>query len=245
MMRKLKNLMTRSMKTVTAKRLPCAIIAVDVGAYMGVSYGLPELKPYAKDVDVIAFEPNDKEAKKLIETETGWKSFKCHASALGMGGKQSFYFLPNRPGASSVYEPDSAMFFSFPIYKKKWADSFDGIETRIVQTVTLDSIVKRADIIKIDTQGSELDILKGGERVVEGATAVKLEVEFLPFYKDQPLFPEIVGWMDEHGFTLNSIDIKKQHRRGIEPVWSDCLFVKRKRDDSERTKAVLQVFDLL
>lgn len=92
---------------------------------------------------------------------------------------------------------------------------------------------KYADILKIDTQGSGLDVLKGGMRVFRGVIAVKCEVEFIPFYKNQPLFPEIVSWMDKHGFTLNKIfdydgeeKIGRQKRIGMEPVWCDCLFVK-------------------
>nr|WP_244567251.1 FkbM family methyltransferase [Escherichia coli] len=46
-------------------------------------------------------------------------------------------------------------------------------------------------MLKIDTQGSELNILVGGEQVLNNTLCIQLEVSFIPLYEGQPSFGEI------------------------------------------------------
>lgn len=115
---------------------------------------------------------------------------------------------------SSTLEPNSDLLES---YAKKFA------HTRIVDRVdmevdSLDSIVRerklRVDALKVDTQGSELGILRGAKQCLE-ATAVMAEVEvsFFRRYRGQALCWDIVSWMDEHGFELVDLYRLKRYRR--------------------------------
>jgi Methyltransferase FkbM domain len=58
------------------------------------------------------------------------------------------------------------------------------------------------DVIKLDTQGSELDILKGAVKSLQGTSFIDIEVEFNPIYKSQPLFSEVDMFLRAHGFVL-------------------------------------------
>ena len=53
------------------------------------------------------------------------------------------------------------------------------------------------DIIKVDTQGSELDILRGGTDLVSRASAVILEVSFIPYNEGAPTDKETIEYMNE------------------------------------------------
>lgn len=59
--------------------------------------------------------------------------------------------------------------------------------------------------IKIDTQGSELGILRGSETTLAHATGVLVEVSFVALYEGQALFTEIVAWLAERGFVLRAL----------------------------------------
>jgi hypothetical protein len=56
--------------------------------------------------------------------------------------------------------------------------------------------------LKIDTQGSELDILEGSRHVVKNCVGVQVEVEFSPIYHNQPLFADVDAWLRKQGFHL-------------------------------------------
>lgn len=61
------------------------------------------------------------------------------------------------------------------------------------------------DLIKIDTQGSELDILKGGEYIVQRAKGILLEVSSVPYNEGAPLKDEIVEYMKSLNFEVAEI----------------------------------------
>ena len=69
------------------------------------------------------------------------------------------------------------------------------------------------DFIKIDTQGYELPILKGAIKCLDHVIGLEIEVEFVPMYKNQPLFDEVDRFVREKGFEL--FDIKRYYwKRG-------------------------------
>jgi FkbM family methyltransferase len=48
--------------------------------------------------------------------------------------------------------------------------------------------IRQIDFLKLDTQGAELDVLRGGEQSLSPVRALEIEVEFNPIYIGQPLF---------------------------------------------------------
>lgn len=71
-----------------------------------------------------------------------------------------------------------------------------------VQIYTIDTTFKEAnfDLIKIDTQGSEIAILKGGERIAKQAKGILLEVSIERYNEGAPLYNEVVSFMNDFGF---------------------------------------------
>ena len=86
---------------------------------------------------------------------------------------------------------------------------FDGIEREIPIT-TLNNVSKNQTfngpiILKIDTQGSELDILKGSIELLKKTDFIILETSLFPFYKGQPIIEDIILFLKEQDFTLYDI----------------------------------------
>jgi len=58
-----------------------------------------------------------------------------------------------------------------------------------------------ASYLKLDIQGAELEVLQSGPRLLaESVMALRVETEFLPIYKGQPLQKDIDGCLRAHGF---------------------------------------------
>jgi FkbM family methyltransferase len=76
------------------------------------------------------------------------------------------------------------------------------VEKRKTKKLTTLFDKEEFDLIKIDTQGSELDILKGGIDKVKKATYVVIETSIKEYNENAPLEPEIINFMKAHGFLI-------------------------------------------
>lgn len=103
----------------------------------------------------------------------------------------------------------------------------------LLRSLTLDRICnereinKNIDLLKLDVQGYELEVLKGGTSVLQNTKYVLMEVSLLDIYVDSPLVRDIINYMFEFGFVLYdicSVDIRRPLDNAL---WqTDFLFVK-------------------
>ncbi len=83
-----------------------------------------------------------------------------------------------------------------------------GIEQ--VQTVRLDTFCERhqiskIEILKVDTQGFELHVLRGAERLLSSGSVnlIHLELNLVPVYQGQPTFSDVFdGCLSKFGFGV-------------------------------------------
>jgi FkbM family methyltransferase len=96
------------------------------------------------------------------------------------------------------------------------------------RTKSLDSLLHdfpRPDLIKIDVQGYELEVFKGGEAALRTAEAVIIEVSLIEINQGAPLVHEVVDFMAKRGFV--TYDIFELHRRPLDNSMNqiDVVFV--------------------
>jgi hypothetical protein len=60
-------------------------------------------------------------------------------------------------------------------------------------------------LLKIDVQGAEILVLRGAVQRLKSALVVHTEVEFVPLYKDQPLFADVDAHLRSQGFLLHKM----------------------------------------
>lgn len=132
------------------------LVLIDVGARDGIH---KKWQPFKGAIKVIGFEPDENECKQLNK----------------VAGKNDVYFpvaLSNKRGkiklnlthelrCSSIFKPNYALINRFLT-----SENYEVTNSIEVPCDTLDEIVKTADVkdidfIKLDTQGSELQILEG------------------------------------------------------------------------------------
>jgi FkbM family methyltransferase len=178
------------------KPLP-TIRVVDVGAMM---LGAEVYDPLRKSgvAQIIGFEPQQAECEKLNATY-GPQGHTYLPYFVGDGSPRTFY-LTRHAASASLYEPNLPLVAKF----QTLAEAYEVMRTEPVQTRRLDEIeqARPADLIKLDTQGAELDVIRGGTETIREALVVHSEVEFVPMYKEQPLFAEIDQEMRELGFSF-------------------------------------------
>ena len=157
-------------------------------------------------IEIIGFEANINEYLKL-QNKTNKKYFNY---CLGDGTEKILY-ITRYPGCTSLYEPNPEIINLFTGIGTEENGNFRVIEKRKVKTHKLEKIkeINKVDVIKIDTQGSELNILKSFEKKIKEVLIIESEVEFVELYKNQPLFSDIQNFLINNSFILHKlIDIR-------------------------------------
>ena len=197
------------------------IIALDVGAQGGFNSDNFFPKKYNSFFDEVLIEPINSEAKKLEN-----KKFIINKGLWSSKTKKKLYVLDNRLGSSSMYEPNNINFDLHNIKEKKYSDYqvTRSIEVECdTLTSQLESInIKHLDYLKIDTQGSELEILKGLGKF--RPLLIKIEAHFFSMYKNVPSWNKLTNLLYELNYVL--IDWKGigNHATRI-PAEADLIFI--------------------
>jgi FkbM family methyltransferase len=75
--------------------------------------------------------------------------------------------------------------------------------------VTLNTLLKNMDFhpqfAKLDTQGSELDILKGGGKILKDCKYILLEASLKYYNEGIPLKDEVLNFMKEYGYNNHEV----------------------------------------
>lgn len=188
-------------------------------------------------IEPILFEPDPRSYKRLKES-----GFEVYNSALGNEEGIKTLNLTQKPACSSFLEPNMAYLSNFPD-SERW-----HIVDRIgVNSKKLDSFDLNVDFIKIDTQGTELEILKGGVKTLRKVLGLELEVSFIDIYKNQPLFGDVCSFLSEYGFEFYDFAVEYRYgrmdlnRKG-QLAFADALFLRNPENLLETNRNKISVY---
>jgi len=113
-----------------------------------------------------------------------------------------------------------------------------------MEMVTLDQLVEEKKIpiphiIKTDTQGFELQVLKGAEKTLEHVYGIQLEAHLEPLYEKQSLFWEIKDYLETKGFDLAGIHSEGPFEGKVLEL--ECCFFKN--SSSYKNKVIKHLFE--
>jgi len=116
------------------------------------------------------------------------------------------------------------------IYREKthfFAD--DDIIVEKTETKTLNKLFgdRTFDLVKIDTQGSEIDIINGGIEFIKRAKGVLMEVSLEEFNTGSPLEPYVNNFMYAIGFEPKEIIENLTHPETHHLIQKDVLFINK------------------
>lgn len=196
---------------------------IDVGANRGDwSREVQKIFPKA---NFLLCEPNADHRDSLVSLQSD-QSTKFIMSDKLLGDKNGFvqYFAnPKANTGNSIYRENTRHFSSDNPY----------VSVKMMPVTTLQDLVNEKigegvciDFLKIDSQGAELDILRGGKEILPNISLLLLEMSLVKYNINGAMFADIFKFLDKNGFSLVDI-VDLQRRKGV-LLAMDALFVNKK-----------------
>lgn len=218
------------------------VTLVDVGARGGVDQ---RWRPFYSSLSVVGFEPDPKECARLNERHWPYR-VRFLPNALGArDGEVATLYLCKQPGCSSLLRPNPAVCEQFA-----YGSNLGVVGEHPLVLSRLDSVCDvQPDVLKVDTQGTELDVLRGAGALLQRTRAAELEVEFIPQYKDQALFADVDAYMRSQGFMLRGLrrtswrnTAQDSHAAGGQLVHGDVLYLRHDLLDCPEGHIILAAY---
>ena len=195
---------------------------LDVGAHLGefaqrISIMLP-------DADLVCFEPLQEPFDRLTTRFAGNPRFRTVHCALG-----------EQPGQFEMhhneYAPSSSLLSMADLHKKSFEFAVktkpEKIEVRRLSDVARDLKLRDPILLKLDVQGFEDKVIKGGEDVVARAKIIICEVSFQALYQGGPLFDDIYRMLTTRGFTYQGNFEQLVGPTDLRVLQADAIFCRK------------------
>jgi len=193
---------------------------IDIGANIGeFTLIFVELFPEA---EIYAFEPLP-DCYNRLETNTRYiPTIKTYN--IGLGSKKSIQNIHK-----SSWHPASSFREMSNMHKRNYPHSADHEEIEVTID-TLDSILQpdslnKNILIKMDVQGFEDEVIKGGVSIFKQAKVIIVEVSFIELYKEEPLFHGIYLLLASMGFEYKGSLKQSTDSNDESFLQADCIFI--------------------
>lgn len=173
---------------------------------------------------ILAFEPSPRAFAALQKEKENFGP-SVSLSPLGLGSS---------PGRRVLHEYEHNYLDSFHDFADDAGNPFRDIKehgTVEAAVETVDRIVEREDIerldlLKIDTQGHDLEVLRGALGCLAAGKIghVLVEMNYQSLYEGQPSASDLQAFLLTHGFRL--VDLYEKHRHQHAIAWCTALFVR-------------------
>ncbi|NKB77916.1 MAG: FkbM family methyltransferase [Gammaproteobacteria bacterium] len=176
---------------------------VDVGGHQGETLGA-----FAKNVarfSYLSFEPNPTSFAALQEYANTLSSvdrdIDLRNAAVGAENGRIEFHVTQATAVAGVLKPVEGLSERVPTRDHEIAQSID---CQLCKIDSLDAMLNGdvIDLLKIDTEGYDLEVMKGAKQALENGQfrAVLSEVFFVPYRQDQAFFWDLALFMENIGY---------------------------------------------
>jgi FkbM family methyltransferase len=191
------------------------LVVFDVGANVGQS--VDRFRETLDDPMIHSFEPEPATFAELRRRKGDVPGL--HLNNFALGSKRGTAELNRNTFSdmSSILQPG----------RDSWGSIKDKtpIEIRTLDEYCHDHGVTHIDILKSDTQGYDLEVLKGAEQLMahRRIKLIYLEIIFSRMYEKLPRADEVYAYLADRGFSL--VSFYEIHYQQQQAGWTDALFI--------------------
>lgn len=198
-------------------------MVLDIGANTGQF--AQELRENGYEGVIISFEPLSSARKKLIKNSSkDSKWIIKNQYALGSEEGETEINVSNNSVSSSILN-----ILESHTRAAKYSEYIDKEKIKIL---TLDKVMEKYNnenkniFIKIDTQGYELEVIKGGIETIKKSKAILCELSLVELYKNQATWKQIISILEKEEYSLWCIQEGFTNPNTGQTLQVDGLFLK-------------------
>lgn len=196
---------------------------LDIGANVG-QFAL-EINKYLPNANIYSFEPLMKEYDQLIKNTRRIRQFIAFNIALGDINDKHIIHSHNFSPASSLLKVSNISIAAYPYIGKSMEEVIEV--KRLDDFIDSQNIILEPEIlIKIDVQGYEDRVIRGGENIFKLAKVIISEISFQELYEGQQCFDGIYNQLINLGFSLKGIVGPGLNPNTGLPLYADAIFMK-------------------
>ena len=185
---------------------------IDVGSNKGQFSILARL--YFPKLYIYSFEPQLDQLN-IQKQNLGKKNIEYFNNALGSKNKKINFYITKRKDSSSILHPHLKLQgYKITSVKQILINSLDNILKK--------KKLKKNVILKIDTQGYELEVLKGANKLLSKVDYILCEVSHLNTYKKQVKSNKLIHYLNKKSFKIAARLNKSFYRKKL--FQEDILF---------------------
>lgn len=197
------------------------ITLIDIGAHTGwFTKGLQVICPIA---DALLIEPVESSAEELARDRALSRYRVLDCAVADYDGEIEMKVFPERKDMSSALLLDESLADLAEIAKTKAVPVTRPVRT--LDTIAAEFSPSTINLIKIDVQGLEHLVIKGGTQTLVRTMAVFTEVSFRPHYLESSVFGDIHALLSARGFMMADLEPGFRSNAG-ELLQADALFVR-------------------
>ncbi len=186
-----------------------------VGAHKGQE--VEEYLDVFPNVEINLFEPQANLFQYLEDKFGNQKNITLHNFALGSLNDSSTMFISDNEGQSSSFYKPKVHLVEHP--EVKFHENNSIFEIKVLDELG----IKNIDFLNIDTQGFEMEVLKGSVNVLsEDVKYIILEINKKELYEGCPLVKDIDSFLKKYGFIRTDT-----HYWMDSYSWGDAFYIKR------------------
>jgi FkbM family methyltransferase len=118
--------------------------------------------------------------------------------AVGRAPGEIVLHIAEASDMSSALAPTGALLQALP--KSRAGASVTVPVTTVAAIMADHGLAGETVLLKIDTQGMELDVLAGAEPVLADIAGIHAELSLIPLYQGEPDYLEVLQWLHARGF---------------------------------------------
>tara|TARA_B100002019_G_scaffold228138_1_gene201395 strand:- start:277 stop:1011 length:735 start_codon:yes stop_codon:yes gene_type:complete len=187
-------------------------VIYDIGAYRA-EWSKNYSQSSLKNKDFFLFEANQENERYLKKS-----NFNYYIGVLSNEKKKVNFYSRKLTGDS---------------YYREQSDRYEkDRKPEIITTTTLDEVVEKENLklpnfIKIDTQGSEIDILKGSKNTLKNCNLIYLETPIIEYNLNSPNLNECINYLESINFV--PFDICEVHHMDNVLIQIDILYINKSK----------------
>lgn len=190
-------------------------LVIDVGAHVGQT--VHRFKEVLPSSEIHSFEPSPATYRELTHRVARYSDVHTIPSGLGAEVGEAMLLENDHSDMSSFLRPGRLAWGRITQETRARVDTLDAYSAA--------HDLRPIEVLKTDTQGFDLEVLKGARRLMQAGRVhmIYMEIIFSEQYEGVPSYDETFLFMKEHGFKMVSL-YGFCYQEGL-ASWCNALFV--------------------